>query len=54
MLDRCCDHREMIADEDLHRHAMETIVQADAFLFGQMADEMMECIMRSLARPIAP
>jgi hypothetical protein len=23
-LDGCCDHREMIADEDLHCHAMET------------------------------
>jgi len=21
-LDGCCDHREMIADEDLHRHAV--------------------------------
>jgi hypothetical protein len=22
-LDGCCDHRVMIADEDLHRHAVE-------------------------------
>ncbi|MDQ6871418.1 MAG: hypothetical protein M3037_05330, partial [Gemmatimonadota bacterium] len=25
--DGCCDHREMIADEDLHRNALENIGQ---------------------------
>ena len=29
-LDGCCDHRVMIADEDLHRHAAESLSQADA------------------------
>ena len=29
-LDGCYDHRVMIADEDLHRHAMESIAAADA------------------------
>jgi hypothetical protein len=29
-LDGCCDHRAMIADEDLHRHAAENLEQADA------------------------
>ena len=24
-LDGCCDHRAMLADEDLHRHAVENI-----------------------------
>jgi dihydrofolate reductase len=41
-LDGCCDHREMIADEELHRHAMENIDQADALLFGRVTYEMME------------
>ena len=41
-LDGCCDHRVMIADEDLHRHAMENIAQADALLFGRVTYEMME------------
>jgi dihydrofolate reductase len=41
-LDGCCDHREGIADEDLHRHAMENIVQADALLFGRVTYEMMQ------------
>jgi len=29
-LDGCCDHRAMFADEDLHRHALENLDQADA------------------------
>ncbi len=41
-LDGCCDHREMIADEDLHRHAAENLGQADALLFGRVTYEMME------------
>jgi hypothetical protein len=32
-LDGCCDHREVIADEDLHRHAAKNLAQADALLF---------------------
>jgi hypothetical protein len=27
-LDGCCDHRVMIADEDLHHHAIENIDRA--------------------------
>ncbi|MGH9421646.1 MAG: dihydrofolate reductase family protein, partial [Thermoanaerobaculia bacterium] len=41
-LDGCCDHREGIADEDLHRNAMKNIEQADALLFGRVTYEMME------------
>ena len=41
-LDGCCDHRVMIADEELHRHAAENIAQADALLFGRVTYEMME------------
>src|SRR5215468_5642357 len=41
-LDGCCDHLEIIPDEDLHRHAMENIAQADALLFGRVTYEMME------------
>jgi dihydrofolate reductase len=45
-LDGCCDHRAMIADEDLHRHAVENITQADAILFGRVTYEMMEAAWR--------
>jgi hypothetical protein len=31
-LDGCCDHRAIPADEDLHRHAVENLNQADALI----------------------
>src|SRR6478672_732775 len=45
-LDGCCDHREGIADEDIHRHALENIARADALLFGRVTYEMMESAWR--------
>src|SRR5258708_1843037 len=45
-LDGCCDHREGFADEDLHRHAVENLNQADALLFGRVTYEMMESAWR--------
>ena len=48
-LDGCCDHREMIADEELHRHAAEKLAQADALLFGRVTYEMMEAAFRPSA-----
>src|SRR6188474_3260767 len=50
-LDGCCDHRAMFADEDLHRHAVENLDQADALLFGRVTYEMMEAAWRPAARP---
>ena len=41
-LDGCCDHREGIVDEDLHRHAAESLARADALLFGRVTYQMME------------
>src|SRR6516225_8171345 len=49
-LDGCCDHRAMIPDEDLHRHAAENLDQADALLFGRVTYEMMEAAWRPPAR----
>jgi len=40
-LDGCCDHRVGIADEDLHRNAIENLDRADALLFGRVTYEMM-------------
>jgi dihydrofolate reductase len=45
-LDGCCDHRVMIPDEELHRHAVEILAQADALLFGRVTYEMMEAAWR--------
>jgi dihydrofolate reductase len=36
----------MIADEDLHRHAVENLEQADALLFGRVTYQMMEAAWR--------
>lgn len=52
-LDGCCDHREMIPDEELHRRAMETIARADALIFGRVTYGMMEETWR-LADPPGP
>ena len=49
-LDGCCDHRAILADEDLHHHAAESIAQADALLFGRVTYELMEAGWRSFAR----
>ena len=51
-LDGCCDHREGIADEDIHRHAMENIAQADALLFGRVTYQMMEAAWRLATRTV--
>src|SRR6186997_2953653 len=50
-LDGCYDHRVGIADEELHRHATESIAQADALLFGRVTYEMMEAAWRSPTQP---
>ena len=46
-LDGCCDHRGILPDEDLHRHAVENLHRADALLFGRVTYEMMESAFRS-------
>ncbi|HJT15993.1 MAG TPA: dihydrofolate reductase family protein [Thermoanaerobaculia bacterium] len=51
-LDGCCDHRVMIADEELHRRAMENIDRADALLFGRVTYEMMEASWRPPAQTV--
>ncbi len=49
-LDGCCDHRAMLADEAVHRHAAENLAQADALLFGRVTYAMMEAGWRAFAR----
>ncbi len=49
-LDGCCDHWVMIADEELHRHAVTNLERADALLFGRVTYEMMEAAWRQPAR----
>ena len=40
----------MLPDEELHRHAIENLNQADALLFGRVTYEMMEAAFRPPAR----
>ena len=49
-LDGCCDHRGILPDEELHRHAVENLNRADALLLGRVTYEMMEEAFRSPAR----
>jgi dihydrofolate reductase len=49
-LDGCCDHRVMVPDQDLHRHAAENLARADALLFGRVTYEMMEAGWRQVAQ----
>ena len=49
-LDGCCDHRAIPADEELHRHAAETLDRADALLFGRVTYQMMEAAFRPPAQ----
>lgn len=48
-LDGCCDHRAIVPDEELHRHAARTIGRADALLFGRVMYQMMEAAWRPQA-----
>jgi dihydrofolate reductase len=51
-LDGCCDHRAGVPDEELHRHATESLDRADALLFGRVTYEMMEEAFRLPAGPL--
>jgi dihydrofolate reductase len=50
-LDGCCDHRAVLADEDLHRHAAGILNQVDGLVFGRVTYEMMEAAWRGPAQP---
>jgi dihydrofolate reductase len=52
-LDGCCDHRAIIPDEDLFRHSVENLAQADALLFGRVVYEMMEAAWRPPSQAVA-
>jgi dihydrofolate reductase len=48
-LDGCCDHRAIVPDEALHRHAAARIAEADALVFGRVTYQMMEAAWRPVA-----
>jgi dihydrofolate reductase len=50
-LDGCCDHRAITPNEEMHRHAADSLQRADALLFGRVTYEMMEGAWRLSTRP---
>jgi dihydrofolate reductase len=50
-LDGCCDHRVMVADEELHRHATGNLAQADGVIMGRVTYQMMESAFRPPGPP---
>ncbi len=49
-LDGCCDHREMIADEELHDSFTQLMDAAGAMLYGRATYELMENAWPAVAR----
>ncbi|HEX8698899.1 MAG TPA: dihydrofolate reductase family protein [Myxococcaceae bacterium] len=49
-LDGCCDHREGIADDELHDHFTQLMDAAGAMLWGRVTYEMMESAWPAVAR----
>jgi dihydrofolate reductase len=49
-LDGCCDHREMIADDELHDYFTQALGEGGAMLYGRTTYEMMEGYWPKVAR----
>ena len=49
-LDGCCDHREMIADDEMLDHFTQLIGAAGAMLYGRTTYELMEDYWPAVAR----
>jgi dihydrofolate reductase len=49
-LDGCCDHRQVIADDEMHDHFTQLIGAAGAMLYGRTAYELMEGYWPAVAR----
>ena len=49
-LDGCYDHREAIADDELHRYFTRIVDAAEAILFGRVTYELMESAWPAVAR----
>ncbi len=49
-LDGCCDHREGVADDEMHRHWTRVMDAAGAMLFGRVTYELMESAWPQVAR----
>ncbi|MCD1261528.1 dihydrofolate reductase family protein [Paenibacillus athensensis] len=48
-LDGCCDHTQVIADEELHRYTADLMDQSDGGLFGRTIYQLMESTWPAIA-----
>ncbi|MDG0790475.1 dihydrofolate reductase family protein [Cohnella ginsengisoli] len=48
-LDGCCDHRQAIADEELHQYSEDLMDQTDGGLFGRKIYQLMESAWPAIA-----
>jgi hypothetical protein len=49
--DGCCDHRLVIADDELHSYANEVAARSGGLLFGRVTYELFEPYWPELAEP---
>jgi dihydrofolate reductase len=49
-LDGCCDHTQVIADDDLHQYSMDLLNDSDGALCGRVTYQLMESVWPSIAR----
>jgi dihydrofolate reductase len=49
-LDGCCDHREMLADDEMHDFFTGLMDESEAMLFGRVTYELMESAWPAVAR----
>lgn len=52
-LDGRCDHRVIVGDEDIHRHAVENLAQADALLLGRYLENKGKVRAREASRHLS-
>lgn len=48
-LDGCCDHTQVIADEELHQYSEDMMDQSDGLLFGRAIYQLMESAWPAIA-----
>jgi dihydrofolate reductase len=48
-LDGCCDHTQVIADEELHQYTVDLMDQSDGLLFGRKIYQLMESAWPAIA-----
>lgn len=51
-LDRFCDHRVIILDNEIHQHYADLLSHADTALYGRIPFQLVECWQTVVENPI--